>query len=97
MFCVFRIIGHGNFGSVMKGTYMLTTGKKIPVAVKTLKDEDMPGQKVKTFLYVFIPPSNNFINKPCLVYMMVVISTKHNVVLWKLPNSLSFLSRKATQ
>lgn len=38
-------LGHGNFGSVMKGTYILQSNKKIPVAVKTLKDEDIPGQK----------------------------------------------------
>ena len=42
--------GHGNFGSVMKGTYTLSSNKKIPVAVKTLKDEDIPGQKVRNFI-----------------------------------------------
>jgi len=38
-------LGHGNFVSVMKGTYMLPTSKTMAVAVKTLKEEDIPGQK----------------------------------------------------
>jgi len=43
---LFFNLGHGNFGSVMKGTYILSASKKIPIAVKTLKEEDIPGQKV---------------------------------------------------
>lgn len=38
-------LGHGNFGSVLKGDYKTDDGKKIPVAVKTLKDEDISSQK----------------------------------------------------
>ena len=30
----------------MKGTYVLKASKKVAVAVKTLKEEDIPGQKV---------------------------------------------------
>ena len=30
----------------MKGTYVLKPSKKVAVAVKTLKEEDIPGQKV---------------------------------------------------
>lgn len=40
-------IGHGNFGAVKKGQYTLPSGKQISVAVKTLKEEDLPGQKVR--------------------------------------------------
>ena len=45
--CSFHL-GQGNFGSVMKGTYVLKPSKKVAVAVKTLKEEDIPGQKVYT-------------------------------------------------
>ncbi|XP_057299768.1 tyrosine-protein kinase SYK-like [Hydractinia symbiolongicarpus] len=38
-------LGEGNFGSVKKGTYVLPKGNQILVAVKTLKEEDIPGQK----------------------------------------------------
>ena len=44
--------GHGNFGSVMKGLYTLRPGKNIAVAVKTLKEEDIPSQKV-VFYFAF--------------------------------------------
>ncbi|XP_033736612.1 tyrosine-protein kinase SYK-like [Pecten maximus] len=37
-------LGSGQFGSVRKGTCTLRGGKKIPVAVKTLKNEDVSGQ-----------------------------------------------------
>nr|XP_047123959.1 uncharacterized protein LOC101239033 isoform X4 [Hydra vulgaris] len=37
-------LGQGNFGSVVKGVYMLKNNKYVAVAVKTLK-EDIPGQK----------------------------------------------------
>jgi len=50
---LFFNLGHGNFGSVMKGTYILSASKKIPIAVKTLKEEDIPGQKVWLASYVF--------------------------------------------
>ena len=44
----------------MKGTYILKSSKKVAVAVKTLKEEDIPGQKVFTkFLLQFI--MNKFI------------------------------------
>ncbi|XP_065657700.1 uncharacterized protein LOC101239033 isoform X3 [Hydra vulgaris] len=38
-------LGQGNFGSVVKGVYMLKNNKYVAVAVKTLKEEDIPGQK----------------------------------------------------
>ncbi|XP_065069425.1 tyrosine-protein kinase SYK-like [Rhopilema esculentum] len=38
-------LGHGNFGSVMKGIYMIPNGKSIAVAVKTLKEENIPNQQ----------------------------------------------------
>jgi len=38
-------IGHGNFGSVMKGIFTLANNQKISVAVKTLKEEDIPSQR----------------------------------------------------
>ncbi|XP_065679732.1 tyrosine-protein kinase SYK-like isoform X1 [Hydra vulgaris] len=38
-------LGHGNFGSVVKGVYLLKNNKSVAVAVKTLKEEDIPGQK----------------------------------------------------
>ncbi|XP_065657698.1 uncharacterized protein LOC136082409 [Hydra vulgaris] len=38
-------LGQGNFGSVVKGVYMLKNNKSVAVAVKTLKEEDIPGQK----------------------------------------------------
>ena len=34
----------------MKGIFTLQNGKKISVAVKTLKDEDIPSQRVSTFM-----------------------------------------------
>jgi len=37
-------LGHGNFGSVMMGIYSMH-GKPVPVAVKTLKTEDIPNQQ----------------------------------------------------
>jgi len=37
-------LGHGNFGAVVRGTYTMPgTRKVIDVAVKTLKEEDIPG------------------------------------------------------
>ena len=41
-------LGAGNFGSVMRGTYR-HKGMLIPVAVKTLKKDDMPTAEV-TFI-----------------------------------------------
>ncbi|XP_069126053.1 tyrosine-protein kinase SYK-like isoform X1 [Argopecten irradians] len=38
-------LGSGQFGSVKKGMCKLRGGKKIPVAVKTLKNEDISGQE----------------------------------------------------
>lgn len=38
-------LGAGNFGSVMRGTYK-HKGMAIPVAVKTLKKDDMPTAEV---------------------------------------------------
>eukprot|EP00794_Sanderia_malayensis_P007957 gene7957-8815_t len=38
-------LGHGNFGSVLKGVYVMPNGRSVPVAVKTLKEEDIPNQK----------------------------------------------------
>lgn len=38
-------IGQGNFGSVLKGVYKLSNGKKIEVAVKQLKTEGIATQK----------------------------------------------------
>ncbi len=40
------VSGHGNFGSVLKGVYSIANGKSLAVAVKTLKEEDIPNQKV---------------------------------------------------
>lgn len=37
--CVF--VGSGQFGSVAKGECTLRNGSRIPVAVKTLKNEDI--------------------------------------------------------
>ena len=39
-------LGHGNFGSVLKGEYIKQNGEKIPVAVKKLKSEEMNNPKV---------------------------------------------------
>lgn len=36
-----RELGHGNFGSVLKGEYTKSNGEQIPVAVKKLKSEEM--------------------------------------------------------
>ena len=44
-------LGHGNFGSVMKGVYMISNGKSIAVAVKTLKEENIPNQQVCDLIY----------------------------------------------
>ncbi|XP_074611524.1 tyrosine-protein kinase SYK-like isoform X1 [Acropora palmata] len=41
-----RELGHGNFGSVLKGEYIKQNGEKIPVAVKKLKSEEMNNPKV---------------------------------------------------
>ncbi|KAK3747566.1 hypothetical protein QZH41_015791 [Actinostola sp. cb2023] len=38
-------LGHGNFGSVLKGTYTLPNGDQIPVAVKRLKSEELNNPK----------------------------------------------------
>jgi len=38
-------LGHGNFGSVLKGEYTKGNGEKIPVAVKKLKSEEMNNPK----------------------------------------------------
>ncbi|KXJ16713.1 Tyrosine-protein kinase SYK [Exaiptasia diaphana] len=38
-------LGHGNFGSVLKGTYQMPNGEKIPVAVKRLKSEELNNPK----------------------------------------------------
>lgn len=38
-------LGHGNFGSVLKGEYTKQNGEKIPVAVKKLKSEEMNNPK----------------------------------------------------
>jgi|SRR6218665_3919844 len=40
-------LGAGNFGSVMRGVYK-HKGMPIPVAVKTLKKDDMPTAEVST-------------------------------------------------
>ena len=40
------LIGHGNFGSVMKGVYSISPGRSVAVAVKTLKEENIPNQQV---------------------------------------------------
>ena len=41
-------LGHGNFGSVVKGVYSMS-GASVAVAIKTLKTEDIPNQEV-TFI-----------------------------------------------
>ena len=49
-------LGHGNFGSVMMGIYTMG-GRPVPVAVKTLKTEDIPNQQVSfstNFFYVLL-------------------------------------------
>ncbi|EDO31298.1 predicted protein, partial [Nematostella vectensis] len=38
-------LGHGNFGSVLKGTYKMPNGERIPVAVKSLKSDDINNPK----------------------------------------------------
>jgi len=40
-----RELGHGNFGSVLKGEYTKFNGEKIPVAVKKLKSEEINNPK----------------------------------------------------
>lgn len=40
-------LGHGNFGSVLKGEYTKLNGEKIPVAVKKLKSEEMNNPKAE--------------------------------------------------
>ncbi|XP_020610474.1 tyrosine-protein kinase SYK-like isoform X1 [Orbicella faveolata] len=42
-------LGHGNFGSVLKGEYTKGNGEKIPVAVKKLKSEEMNNPKSEIF------------------------------------------------
>ena len=46
----FYCLGHGNFGSVLKGEYTKFNGEKIPVAVKKLKSEEMNNPKVELHL-----------------------------------------------
>lgn len=43
-------LGVGNFGSVMRGTYR-HKGMQIPVAVKTLKKDDMPTAEVSSYCF----------------------------------------------
>ena len=42
---MFVFIGAGNFGAVIKGVYK-REGHQIPVAVKTLKHDDLPNAEV---------------------------------------------------
>lgn len=46
---IHSIIGHGNFGSVLKGEYTKPNGEKIPVAVKKLKSEEMNNPQVSLY------------------------------------------------
>lgn len=48
---LFCCLGHGNFGSVLKGEYTKLNGEKIPVAVKKLKSEEMNYPKVELHLH----------------------------------------------
>ena len=41
-----KSLGHGNFGSVMKGIYVKSNNQKLSVAIKTLKEDEIPGQRV---------------------------------------------------
>ncbi|XP_020913434.1 tyrosine-protein kinase SYK [Exaiptasia diaphana] len=43
-------LGHGNFGSVLKGTYQMPNGEKIPVAVKRLKSEELNNPKLEMMI-----------------------------------------------
>jgi hypothetical protein len=52
-------LGAGNFGSVMRGTYR-HKGMQIPVAVKTLKKDDMPTAEV-SFLLISLSVSFSYL------------------------------------
>ena len=55
------ITGAGNFGSVMKGVYQ-RGGQSIPVAVKTLKQDELPNAEVSKIhmaeIYVLLSESS---------------------------------------
>lgn len=56
---IHSIIGHGNFGSVLKGEYTKPNGEKIPVAVKKLKSEEMNNPQVSLSVNVKIIMKTN--------------------------------------
>lgn len=60
-------LGAGNFGSVMRGVYK-HKGMPIPVAVKTLKKDDMPTAEVST--------KNTLWNFPWLDIQVTTLASK---------------------
>ena len=52
---VTHFTGAGNFGSVMRGIYS-RNGQRIPVAIKTLKQDDVPNAEVsfQSLIFLFV-------------------------------------------
>ena len=71
-------LGTGNFGSVLRGTYK-HKGMAIPVAVKTLKKDDLPTAEVCWCTVIIIVSNFNFAyyKMNTLHLAMVKIAVKH--------------------
>ena len=69
--------GSGNFGSVLLGTYCLPrTRSRVQVAVKTLKVEDIPNQKVSAVHFsraaLFFCLVSFFLSSPQFIFIIVL-------------------------